>query len=155
MTESWTFLLILNLSLLKTLMIHSITSLQRQTFEPPRDKTNKMACAPSEDSDQPGHPPRVFAVHMKKARVLSYPLSAQQLIRLGGWLGWSESSLGGRTYHFVCFVMRQLIFHFLLSNFRLHQWILVNLYARNKTLPLHQHRRETDYVVCLFPRQHY
>ena len=34
-------------------------------FEPPRDKTNKMACAPSEDSDQPGHPPsliRVFAV---------------------------------------------------------------------------------------------
>ena len=34
-------------------------------YEPPRDKTNKMACAPSEDSDQPGHPPsliRVFAV---------------------------------------------------------------------------------------------
>ena len=35
-------------------------------FEPPHDKTNKIACAPSEDSDQPGHPPsliRVFAVH--------------------------------------------------------------------------------------------
>ena len=34
-------------------------------FEPPHNKTNKMACAPSEDSDQPGHPPsliRVFAV---------------------------------------------------------------------------------------------
>ena len=34
-------------------------------FEPTLDKTNKMACAPSEDSDQPGHPPsliRVFAV---------------------------------------------------------------------------------------------
>ena len=34
-------------------------------IEPPRDKTNKMVCAPSEDSDQPGHPPsliRVFAV---------------------------------------------------------------------------------------------
>ena len=33
-------------------------------FEPPQNKTNKMACAPSEDSDQPGHPPsliRVFA----------------------------------------------------------------------------------------------
>ena len=33
--------------------------------EPGHDKTNKMACAPSEDSDQPGHPPnliRVFAV---------------------------------------------------------------------------------------------
>ena len=38
-----------------------------------------MACAPSEDSDQPGHLPsliRVFAVRMKKHRVLSYPWSA-------------------------------------------------------------------------------
>ena len=38
-------------------------------------------CAPSEDSDQPWHPPsliRVFAVRMKKACVLSYPLSAQR-----------------------------------------------------------------------------
>ena len=25
--------------------------------EPLHDKTNKVACAPSEDSDQPGHPP--------------------------------------------------------------------------------------------------
>ena len=36
------------------------------TIEPPRDKTNKMTCAPSKDLDQPGHPPsliRVFAVH--------------------------------------------------------------------------------------------
>ena len=39
-------------------------------------------CAPSKDSDQPGHPPcliRVFAVCMKKAWVLSYPLSTQPL----------------------------------------------------------------------------
>ena len=38
---------------------------KKNEFEPPRDKTNKMACAPSEDSDQPGHLPnliRVFAV---------------------------------------------------------------------------------------------
>ena len=43
-------------------------------YEPHRDKTNKMACAPSEDSDQPGHPPsliRVFAVRLKTARVLA------------------------------------------------------------------------------------
>ena len=54
--------------------------IQNKYFEPPHDKTNKMACAPSEDSDQPGHLPsliRVFAVRMKKAWVLSYPLSAQ------------------------------------------------------------------------------
>ena len=38
---------------------------QKMIIEPHHDKTNKMACAPSEDSDQPGHPPiliRVFAV---------------------------------------------------------------------------------------------
>ena len=60
-------------------------------YEPHRDKTNKMACAPSKVSDQPGHPPtliRVFDVRLKKARILSYPLSAQQrLIRLGGCPG--------------------------------------------------------------------
>ena len=38
---------------------------------------------------------RVFAVRLKKAWVLSYPLSAlRRLIRLGGCPGWSESSLG-------------------------------------------------------------
>ena len=50
------------------------------TSEQPHDKTNKMECVPSEDSDQPGHSPsliRVFAVRMKKAWVLSYPLSTQ------------------------------------------------------------------------------
>ena len=41
-------------------------------------------CVPSEDSDQSGHPPslsRIFAVRMKKAWVLSYPLSAQRRLR--------------------------------------------------------------------------
>ena len=53
-------------------------------FEPPHDKTNKMACAPSEDSDQPGHLPsliRVFVVRMKKAWFLSYLLSAQRRLK--------------------------------------------------------------------------
>ena len=30
--------------------------------EPPHDKTNKMAYAPSEDSDQPGHPRSLIRV---------------------------------------------------------------------------------------------
>ena len=37
---------------------------RKKRFEPPYDKTNKMTFVPSEDSDQPGHPPsliRVFA----------------------------------------------------------------------------------------------
>ena len=83
-----------------------------KAFQSPHDKINKMACAPSEDSDQPGHPPnliRVFAVRMKKHWVLSYPLSAQQrLIRLGGCPGWSESSLGAHAFSFG-FVMSRLI----------------------------------------------
>ena len=48
----------------------------KHTNVPPHDKTSNMTCAPSEDSDQPGHPPsliRVFAVRMKKAWVLTYP----------------------------------------------------------------------------------
>ena len=39
-------------------------------YEPHRDKSNKMACAPSEDSDQPWHPPsliRVFVVRLKES----------------------------------------------------------------------------------------
>ena len=46
--------------------------------------------APSEDSDQPGHPPsliRVFAVCMKKAWVLSYPLGAQWRL----WSDWTDA----------------------------------------------------------------
>ena len=44
-------------------------------IEPPHDKTNKIACAPSEDSDQPGHPPsliRVFAVRSVIAKDPSF-----------------------------------------------------------------------------------
>ena len=60
-----------------------------------------MTCAPSEDSDQPVHPPsltsliRVFAVRLKKALVLSYPLSARRrLISLGADLSlrWAHRS---------------------------------------------------------------
>ena len=70
-------------------------------FEPPHHKSNRMACAPSENSDQLGHLPsliRVFAVCMKKARILSYPLSAQW--RLSDWADAqadSESSLGAHA----------------------------------------------------------
>ena len=68
-------------------------------------------CAPSEDSDQPGHPPsliRVFAVRMKKTWVLSYPLSAQRRL----WSDWADAqadlSLRWAHTHFVGFVMSWL-----------------------------------------------
>ena len=53
--------------------------------EPSHDKTNKMVCVPSQDSDQLVHLPsliRVFAVRLKKPWVLSYRLIAQ-------WRLWS------------------------------------------------------------------
>ena len=49
-----------------------------------------MICAPSEDSDQPGHLPsliRVLAVRMKKPWVLGYPLSALQRL----WSDWADA----------------------------------------------------------------
>ena len=70
-------------------------------------------CAPSEDSNQPRHQPsliRVFAVRMKKAWVLSYPLSAQRRL----WSDWVDAqadlSLRWAHSHFISFVMRRLIF---------------------------------------------
>ena len=59
-------------------------------FQPPHNKTNTMESAPSEDSDQPGHPPsliRVFVVRIKKAWVLSYSLSAQRRL----WSDWADA----------------------------------------------------------------
>ena len=86
-----------------------------QTFEPPHDKTNKMTVRLAKT----GHPPsliRVFAVRMKEAWGLSYPLSAQQ--RLGS--DWADAQADLRLRwahsHFVCFVMRRLI----LSCFVIH-----------------------------------
>ena len=64
-------------------------------------------CAPSKDSDQPGHPPSlisVFAVRMKKAWILSYPLSGQRRL----WSDWADAqadlSLRWAHTHFAGFI---------------------------------------------------
>ena len=68
-------------------------------------------CAPNEDLDQPGHPPnliRVFAVCMKKAWVLSYPLGAQRRHR-SDWAGaQADLILRWAHSHFFGFVMSRL-----------------------------------------------
>ena len=69
------------------------------------DKTNQMSVRPAKTQIILGICPvwSVFAVRMKEAWVLSYPLSAQQrLIRLGGCPGWSESSLGAQPHCWFC-----------------------------------------------------
>ena len=54
-----------------------------------------MACAPSKGSYRPGHPPSL--IRMKKAWVLSYPLSAQWRL----WLDWAvaQADLSLRWAH--------------------------------------------------------
>ena len=52
--------------------------------------TKWHVCQPSEDSDQPGHPPsliRVFTVRLKKVWVLGYPVSAQRRL----WSDWADA----------------------------------------------------------------
>ena len=71
-------------------------------YEPAHNKTYNKTCATSEDTDHLPSPIRVFAVRMKKAWVLIFPLHAQRRI----WV------FAGRTCHFVGFVMHWLIFLF-------------------------------------------
>ena len=63
-----------------------------KTFEPPHDKTNTMTYAPSEDLDQPGHPPSLHSMVSWRPNVSS--CWQRRVIRLGRCLGWSESLLG-------------------------------------------------------------
>ena len=55
-------------------------------------------CAPSEDSDQPGHPTSLISLLCPREErlgpLLPFEHIAKTLIRLGGFPGWSESSLG-------------------------------------------------------------
>ena len=90
-----------NISLLFCFAYENLFLAILHIFEPPRDKTNKMTCPPSLI--------RVFAVRMKKAWVLSYPLSAKRRL----WTDWADAqadlSLRWPHSHFVGFVMRRLI----------------------------------------------
>ena len=74
---------------------------QKYSFEPPYDKTNKMACAPRQDSDPPSWI-RVFAVRMKKAWVISYPLSAQRRFRSNWVDAQADRSLGAQSFCWFC-----------------------------------------------------
>ena len=76
-------------------------------IEPQHDKTNKMACVPSKDSDQPGHLPSLISL-----------LSAWRNLRfLATYWAHSEDSdqtgriwgFDGHTGYFVGFVMLRLI----------------------------------------------
>ena len=85
-------------------------------FEPHHDKTSKMTCAPSEDSDQHLHPPslsRVFAVLAQwVAKNPSFLHADSEDSDQTGWMPRLTYVFAGRTGHFVGFVKRRLIFGF-------------------------------------------
>ena len=107
----WTYLKLSHQGYLA--IVFAQPSISSKICEPHHDKTNKVACAPSEDSDHPGHPPRlirVFAASMKKAWVLSNPLSAQQRLCSDWADAQADLSLCWAHSHFVGFVMRRLMY---------------------------------------------
>ena len=57
-------------------------------FEPPHDKTNKMACAPREDSDQPGHPSSLVRVFSERSMAILLVLSWGSSFSLHVWTIW-------------------------------------------------------------------
>ena len=74
-------------------------------------RNQQSDCVPSENTDQPGHLPsliRVFAVRMKEAWALSYPLSAQLRLRSDWADAQADLSLCWAHTYFVGFVMSRL-----------------------------------------------
>ena len=91
----------------------SRSGVRHSTTEPPRsphDKTNKISVRPAKTLISLGICPvwSVFIVRMKKAWILSYPLSAQRRL----WSDWADAqadlSLRWAHSHFVGFVMSRL-----------------------------------------------
>ena len=112
---------------------------------PPYDKTNKMACAPSKDSDQPGHLPsliRVFAVCMKnawrmlKSFVTNWAHSEDWSDWADGCPGWSESSLGAHVILLVLLWGGSTVCVFPVSESYLH-FCLSPEYIRDKKKETH------------------
>ena len=80
----------------------------KQLVQPEHDKTNKMTCELSKNSDQDGHMPsliRVFTVPLKKAQVLSYQKKYTADTDQTGWIPRLIRTITGHTCHFVGFVV--------------------------------------------------
>ena len=90
-------------------------------------QNQQSECAPSEDSDQPGHPPnliRVFAVRLKKPWTLNYPMSAQRRL----WSDWADAQADLRLLwahaYFVGFVVVAHIFITTVDNWPLYSYTM-------------------------------
>ena len=71
--------------------------------ESPYDKTNKMTCAPSEDSDQPGHPPSLISLLSPSRNIgplTIYWVHREHCVQTG-WMPRLICVFAGCTCHFV------------------------------------------------------
>ena len=80
------------------------TLVASRTYEPQHYKTNKMTCAPSEDSDQPGHPPSQWVAEDPMFLHADSEYSDQT-----GRMSMLIWVFAGRRGHFVGLVVRRLI----------------------------------------------
>ena len=103
-------------------------------FKLHRDKTNKMACAPSKDSD-----PSLISLRCAlngQLRILAFfKQTAKTLIRLGGCSGWSESSLGAHAiFFFFCYNVAQTLGNFIFFQRRWRGVLLFWTFTRSQFL---------------------
>ena len=103
-------------------------------------QNQQNGCAPSEDSDQPGHPPSLisfFADRMKIAWVLSYRMSAQRRF----WPDWADAqadlSLRWALSHFVGFC--HVAVHFFWDSWILNFPISSIKYVWESLIPVQRH----------------
>ena len=90
--------------------------LSQKVNEPRRDKTNKLTCAPSKDSDQPGHPPsliRVFAVRSMGSYGSKFSSCAQRRLWSDGADAQADLSLrwAHRPFCWFCHDAAQMLFN--------------------------------------------
>ena len=83
----------------------SVLSMKSVTV-PQYDKTNKMSCAHSEDSDEPVHLRSLISLFFLCAQWVAkdpsfFMWTAKTLIRLGGCAGCTESSLDAQVFLLV------------------------------------------------------
>ena len=77
------------------------------TYEAQQNQQNE--CAPSEESDQPGHPPSLCCALNGWLRTQGFFMrTAKTLIRLDGCPSLSESSLGAHSIFWFCHVVAQI-----------------------------------------------
>ena len=82
-------------------------------YEPPHVKTNKMTFAPSEDSDQLGHPSSLISLCCPHEETLDPQLPIERTAKTDQTGGMPRliGVLAGHTCHFVGFVVLWLNYH--------------------------------------------